>query len=212
MKASTGAICAVLAALPAAQTPQTPTFSAKVEAVRVDVHVVENGRLLRGLSRNDFEVFDNGVPQAVDLVNFEELPLSVILALDMSDSVAGERLEHLRAAGRALIANLRQDDESALVTFSHIVRLGSGLTSDATRMRAALDEAGGSGDTALIDGSFAALALSRSEAGRSLAIVFRLFSKNSPSSRGARLSRSHRRKISARHSRTSSTSSDSAIS
>ena len=52
-------------------------------------------------------MLDNGVPQQVDLVSFEQIPLNVVLALDMSDSVAGDRLEHLRGAGAALLAALK---------------------------------------------------------------------------------------------------------
>jgi len=76
---------------------QSPAFSSKVEAVRVDVLVTDNGEAIRGLGPADFELFDNGVAQAVELVSFDQIPLNVILALDMSDSVAGERLEQLRA-------------------------------------------------------------------------------------------------------------------
>jgi hypothetical protein len=78
---------------------QQAVFSAKVESVRVDVLVTDKGQAVRGLTRADFEVQDNDVPQKVDLVSFDEIPLNVILALDMSDSVAGERLEHLRRPG-----------------------------------------------------------------------------------------------------------------
>jgi hypothetical protein len=82
---------------------QAPTFASKVEAVRVDVLVTDRGQPVRGLGRSDFEILDNGVLQQVDLVSFEQIPLNVILALDMSDSVAGERLDHLRSAGTALL-------------------------------------------------------------------------------------------------------------
>ena len=44
-----------------------------------------------GLGPADFEVLDNGVPQAVELVSYDQIPLNVVLAFDMSDSVAGER-------------------------------------------------------------------------------------------------------------------------
>src|SRR6185295_1540417 len=107
---------------------QNAAFSAKVEAVRVDALVTErdNGPAIVGLGPPDFEVYDNGVRQQVDLVSFDEVPLNVILTLDMSDSVAGERLDHLRGAG----------------------------------------------DTALIDGTYAAITLGESDAGRALVIVF----------------------------------------
>jgi VWFA-related protein len=151
---------------------QSPAFSSKIEAVRVDVLATDNGQPIRGLIAADFEVVDNGVPQQVDLVSFEQIPLNVILALDMSDSVAGERLENLRAAGRALLAALKKDDQSALVAFSHRVQLGAGLSTDASRVRAALDDANPTGNTALIDGTYAAITLGESDAGRALVIVF----------------------------------------
>ena len=149
-------------------------FSAKVEAVRVDALVTErdNGPAIVGLGPSDFEVYDNGVLQQVDLVSFDEVPLNVILTLDMSDSVAGERLDHLRGAGAALLAALKKEDQAALVTFSQLVALGAGLTKDVTPVRRAIDEAAGSGDTALVDGTYAAITLGESDAGRALVIVF----------------------------------------
>jgi len=157
----------------AAET-QNAVFSAKVEAVRVDALVTErdNGPAIVGLGPSDFEVYDNGVPQQVDLVSFDQVPLNVILTLDMSDSVAGERLDHLRGAGAALLAALKQEDQAALVTFSHQVALGAGLTKDVAPVRRAIDKAAGSGGTALVDGTYAAITLGDSDAGRALVIVF----------------------------------------
>ena len=153
---------------------QSPAFSANVEAVRVDVLVTERdgGRAVVGLEPSDFEVFDNGVPQQIDLVSYEQIPLNVILALDMSDSVAGERIAHLRDAGRAVLTGLTRDDQSALVTFSHRVWLRSGLTKDVGTLETALDDAEPSGDTALVDGIYAAMMLGESDIGRALLIAF----------------------------------------
>src|SRR5215510_1278909 len=72
-------IAASLAAIAGAQT-QTSTFSTKIEAVRVDVLVTDRGQPVRGLGPDDFEIQDNGVPQQVDLVSFDQIPLNVILA------------------------------------------------------------------------------------------------------------------------------------
>ena len=99
-------------------------FSSKIENVRVDVLVTDEGHAVLGLGPSDFELFDNGVRQQVDLVSFDQVPLNVILALDMSDSVAGERLDQLRAAGTGLLAALHKaSDQAALVTFSEAVQL-----------------------------------------------------------------------------------------
>ena len=151
---------------------QQPVFSARVESVRVDVLVREGGRPVRGLGAADFDIADNGVPQQVDLVSFEQIPLNVVLSLDMSDSLAGERLEQLRDASRAVLDGLTKDDQAAVVTFSHAIALGSPLSKDLAAARAALDDANGSGETSLVDGVYAATMVGESDVGRALLIVF----------------------------------------
>jgi VWFA-related protein len=151
---------------------QNASFSSTTEAVRVDVLVTDRGRPLPGLGPSDFEVRDNGVLQQIDLVSFQDIPVNVTLALDMSGSVAGERLGRLRAAAGALLGGLKPRDQAALITLSHIVQLGAGLTTDLESVRAALDKAPGVGETALVDGIYAGLMVAESDAGRSLLIVF----------------------------------------
>jgi len=152
--------------------PQDVSFSSQTRAVRVDVLVTDKGQPLLGLAAGDFEVRDNGVPQHIDLVSFDQIPLSVTLALDMSDSVAGERLGRLRAAAGGLLAGLRSTDQAALITLSHIVQLRAGLTTDHGAVRVALDKAQGLGETALVDGIYAGIMVGESDVGRSLLIVF----------------------------------------
>lgn len=151
---------------------QDVSFSSGTEAVRVDVLVTDRGEPLLGLVPGDFEVRDNGVQQQIDLVSFGEVPVNVTLALDMSDSVAGERLGRLRTAAGALLAGLKPKDQAALITLSHVVRLGVGLTADLESVRAALEKAQGAGETALVDGTYAGIMVGESDAGRSLLIVF----------------------------------------
>ena len=151
---------------------QRATFTAKTEAVRVDVLVTENGRPVLGLKPTDFELLDNGVAQQIDHASFEQIPLNVILTLDMSDSVAGARLDHLRAAGRAFLTALKKEEQAALITFSHVVALGSNLTNDFGRVRAVLEAAEPSGGTGLVDASFSSIMLAESDVGRSLVLVF----------------------------------------
>ena len=165
-----------LALLPLVGPPsayaQTATFSTKLEAVRVDALVTDKGQVVRGLRPSDFEVLDNRIAQQVDLVSFDEIPLNVILALDMSQSVSGERLTHLQNASRALLDGLKSEDRAALMTFSHMVVLREELTHEIPRVRAAIDEVEPFGDTALTDGVHAAMVLESLEVGRSLLIVF----------------------------------------
>jgi Ca-activated chloride channel family protein len=155
-----------------APSAQHPTFSAKRESVRVDVLVTDRGKVVTGLGASDFEVRDNGIPQTIDLVSFQEIPLNVFLAFDVSASVSGERLMHLQNAGHALLDRLAKDDRSALLTFSHTVLLREGLTGATARVRQALTDVQPLGDTALIDGAYATLMLDPQDGGRNLLLIF----------------------------------------
>jgi len=157
----------VAVALPAAQT-----FSSRIEAVRVDVLVTANGRPVPGLTPADFEVLDNGVRQTVDLASFEQIPLNVVLALDMSASLQGLRLGHLQAAGTTVVDGLKPGDRAALVTFGHIVFANQALTGDLDRVRAGLFQNRGEGLTSLVDAVHAGMLIGESDVGRSLLIVF----------------------------------------
>jgi Ca-activated chloride channel family protein len=132
------------------------TFSTRVDTVRVDVLVSEGGNPVVGLQPTDFEVLDNGVQQRIDFFLHSELPLNVVLALDTSGSVTGERLNQLRAAGRAILNGLKTDDKLALVTFGSTITVRTALTTD----------------TALVDATYSAMALGETDLGRALVILF----------------------------------------
>jgi VWFA-related protein len=151
---------------------QEATFSSRIDAVRVDVLVTDASGPIRGLGPSDFEIRDNGVLQQIDLVSFEQIPLNVVLALDMSDSVAGDRLDRLRGAGAAVLGGLQSGDQAALVTFSHVVRLAAKLSGDIGSVRTALARSSGNGSTSLVDGAFMGMQVGASDAGRELLIVF----------------------------------------
>jgi VWFA-related protein len=153
---------AALAQVARPATRQIPTYSTRIEAVRVDVLVTKDGQPVKGLQTTDFEVRDNGVVQKVDLVTFQKNPVDVVLVLDMSASVAGQKLAHLRDAGRALLTGLQRNDRASLVTFNHVVALRCGLTADLGSVETALRSARGEGDTSLVDATFAGMMLTQS--------------------------------------------------
>ena len=152
--------------------PKQSTFRSSVENVRVDVLATRDGRPSMGLTAPDFEVRDNGVLQTVDQALFEEVPLNVVLMLDGSGSVKGERVRQLVEASRNLISQLKPDDQAALVAFGDDVLIRSGLTHDTSIVRTALDKAPPLGETALVDAAYAALLTGESQAGRALIVVF----------------------------------------
>src|SRR5687768_1463816 len=60
------------------QAPQTPEVTFQVEVNYVDVDVVvtdEQGKFVTGLTRDEFEVFEDGKPQKVETFSLVEIPV-----------------------------------------------------------------------------------------------------------------------------------------
>lgn len=165
------AAAAFLALAPAAFAQQPPVFGARVETVYVDAFVTKDGLAVRGLAAADFELKDNGVPQAVELASSETMPLLAVLTFDASGSVSGPKLAALQAAGGAFLDGLKPADEAALVTFNEEIRWDSQPTADRERMKTALANIRARGGSAVLDGLYTAVTLPVSKA-RSLIVLF----------------------------------------
>jgi len=149
-----------------------PRFPAGVDVVRLSVLVHGKGHPLLGLRAADFEVDDNGVAQRIESVVSEEIPLSLVLALDVSGSVQGESLAELKRACDELITGLREPDRAALLTFADTLRLPVSLGSDRDLIHRRLEALEAVGGTSLRDGAFTAMTLGEAAGGRALAILF----------------------------------------
>jgi VWFA-related protein len=166
------AIVAAVGLSGATAIAQAPSFRARVDGVRIDVLVTENGRPMPSLTAADFDVRDNGVRQAIDLVSLGDVGVSVVLALDLSASVKGPRLATLQRAGHALVDALTPSDAAALVTFDRTAVRRVSLTTARDDVRRALDAATADGYTALIDATQAALLVGATDASRTVVMVF----------------------------------------
>jgi VWFA-related protein len=147
-------------------------FRSGIELVSVDA-LVMNGRLpVSGLTAGDFELRDNGVAQSIQQVAVEGLPLRVAMSFDISSSVEGERLEHLRAAALSIIQRLRPQDRASLSAFSHRLDRLVPLTDDRKELVDAVGRIEAGGGTSLRDAAFAAVALRAEGVGRTLVVLF----------------------------------------
>jgi VWFA-related protein len=150
---------------------QKQSFSSHTLAVSVDVLVTDGRSPVGGLAASDFELRDNGVLQTIDLIDTTEIPVNAVLALDTSASIVGQRQRDLIAASEALLDGLRPADRAALTTFSHAVFPRIALTPDLGAVRAELRRITPAGETAIMDGTYVALAATLSQSGRSLVVV-----------------------------------------
>lgn len=164
------AFAVVAALLDAGQ--QSPRFRSGAEAVTVDALITSGGRPIAGLRAQDFELLDNGQPQQIALLSVDVVPLRFVLALDLSESVIGDRLSSLLQACRHVIEGMRPIDSAAILTFSHEILERSPLTGDRRRLFDAIGGLTAGGDTSLYDATCAGLQLAPRGDGRTLLLLF----------------------------------------
>jgi Ca-activated chloride channel homolog len=101
-----------------------PTIKVETRLVNVALNVMDaKGSPVGGLEQKDFEILEDGKLQKIAIFEREATtPLSIVLAIDTSESVlTNERLEK-DAAKRFVNALLREQDELDLMEFSDVVR------------------------------------------------------------------------------------------
>ena len=121
---------------PQQQPQQPPVFrGAPVDQVPVFVTVTDrDGRLVPALTREDFEVRDEGKPQPITLFDNSPRPIRLIVMLDVSGSMLGN-LPLLRGATEQLIARLMPEDGARVGAFGHDVTISPEFTRNAVDLR-----------------------------------------------------------------------------
>ena len=139
--------------LRAATRAQDARFRSSVEIVNIAATVADAyGRFVPGLQRDDFSVYEDDAPQAIESFSAERLPVSLGVALDTSGSMAGPKLDAAHAAlDRFLERLLDPGDEIFLYRFSDYPQLLQGWTTDRALLAGALDHVKADGGTALYD-------------------------------------------------------------
>ena len=117
---------------------QQPTFKAGSDQVRVFATVLDHdGRLVTNLTRDQFEIRDDGKPQPLTLFDNTPQPIRLIEMLDVSGSMEGN-LGILRDASDELFARLRPDDMARVGSFGREVLISEPFTHDRKELRAML--------------------------------------------------------------------------
>lgn len=146
----------------AAQTPRTSptpppdeTGVSKTVEVRLPVRVTEKKNLVKGLTRNDFIVLEDGVPQEVTFFSDEKTnpPVYVGVLMDTSPSTAGKISFSKESAKNFLYTVLRlRKDKAAFMTFDNEVNLVQDFTDKQDLLDRAVDKVKKAGSqTALYD-------------------------------------------------------------
>jgi len=153
-----------------------PTIKVETRLVNVAVNVTDaHGAPVSDLTQTDFQISEDNHPQKIAFFEKESTtPLSIVLAIDASESVFNNvRLER-EAAKHFIDAILRDQDELDLMDFSDTVREIVPFTNQKKQIERGLGELQPGDETVLYDAVYLAsqrLAQTRQDAGRRRVLV-----------------------------------------
>lgn len=156
-----GGFAIVLAAIagPAAAQAGSELVLENVDATSFPLVRAEvSGPPIDGELDDAFVVVENGEEVSADVVRLRRDGLNVVIALDVSGSMAGEPLDRAKAAIADTLATLPDTVPVALVSFGDVADLQSAFTTDREATMAAVDGLIAAGETALFDGLALSLA------------------------------------------------------
>lgn len=155
---------------------QEPQFRAGNNTVSIYATVVDrDGRLVTDLTREDFEVFDNGVRQDLTVFSNAPQPITIVVLLDRSESVEAAGFYGLvRDAARAFVEQLRPADRARIGHFGFRITIKPDqFTGDQRELARLLDEAlPGGGATPLWTATAKAMDALNEQSGRRVVLVF----------------------------------------
>jgi VWFA-related protein len=106
------------------------------------------------LTTADFQVMIDGQSatlQSVENITGSNLPISAVLVIDTSESMADVPLTAAKTAALAFLDNLAPGDEVALINFGSTAQVAQGFTTDLDAVRTAINNLEVRGQTALYD-------------------------------------------------------------
>ena len=116
--------------------------------------------LVSGLEKDDFQIYEDGVPQQIKQFSHEDIPVTVGIVVDNSGSMGPKRNDVI-AAALAFARSSNPQDQMFVVNFNEHVSLAlptdTPFTDRKDKLQAALSTIETAGETALYDGIAVAL-------------------------------------------------------
>jgi Ca-activated chloride channel family protein len=137
---ATRLFCPILASALTACVPANILHAQGVPLIQVETHLIDttlsvrdaDGRIVTGLTHDDFIVVEDGVPQKIRFFAHDnQLPLSIGLIIDASGSQEKFVKEHQKDIEAFLLQILEPSDQAFAVCFGNHLRLVSDSTSSA---------------------------------------------------------------------------------
>ena len=150
-----------IASAPSQDKSPPYVISQEVNLVALPVVVRDReGHFVSGLQASNFQVREDGRPQAITLFRNEDIPVTAGLVVDHSGSMAARQLEVIEGA-QAFVQASNPQDREFVVNFGEKISFGLpenvAFTNDANTLRQALSTPYASGRTALYDAILVAI-------------------------------------------------------
>ena len=127
------------------------TLHEDVDEVLLTCAVVDDqGRPVLDLTKGDFRVWEDGVPQTTRSFLHQDLPVSMGIVIDNSGSMRDKR-QAVNSAALKLLRESNPQDAAFVVNFSDRAYLDQGFTSDLVALNRGLSRFDSRGTTALYD-------------------------------------------------------------
>jgi Ca-activated chloride channel homolog len=129
-------LCVAILLAPSA-VPQSSHTPDNGRTIRVDVKMVSlpvvvmtrEGKRITDLGRDNFQVFENSVPQEISGFSATNEPVKIVLLLDNSDSTES-RLAQIQSAAIEFVNQLHPDDEVAVLSFAQKIKVQEDFSRD----------------------------------------------------------------------------------
>jgi Ca-activated chloride channel family protein len=123
------------------------------------------------LGREDFRVFDSGMEQEIVTFARGDVPMTVALLVDVSESMRGEHLQVALESARGFLSRLSPLDEAFVMSFSDRTHQITTSSSEIAGLASALEGLQPGGGTTLNDHLYLALRLLDGRQGRPVVIL-----------------------------------------
>jgi Ca-activated chloride channel homolog len=169
-------VCALIAGMAFSQSqgpvqppkqPANPQIK-PAEGIKVDVDLAlvnvtvtdPLNRLVTGLDKDNFRIYEDGVEQEVVTMSSEDVPVSIGLVFDMSGSMS-DKVDKARQAALEFMRTANPLDQFFLVSFNDRAELTSGFTSSVEELQNRMMFTASRGRTALLDAVYLGLSQMR---------------------------------------------------
>lgn len=148
------------------------TETVDVQVVQITATVTgKHGRFVRGLKSGEFRIYEDGAPQAITAFAAENIPLEIVVAIDISGSMT-EAMPTVKAAVKKFLLKLRPEDAVTVLAFNNSPFVIARPAVDLKGRLQALERLTAWGGTSLYEALLKAVGQLGPQTGRRVIVVF----------------------------------------